>query len=277
MSDRAQQEIYWETLSRGGDLDARLQALEELELFVEPGGQLENKLSLLSRSLRGPLEKAVFRVLLGVRRRARHREVLTAGSNSRIGEHRINRSLQHARSTLKEGDARSRQNFLKGLVRKEFFEVGPALVAHCLREKDHVVLATLAVALGYLASEGSVRMLERLARHETKLVRLGVVQGLAYQSGRQAVVALLERLADTEEEVRDRALEVLASVAGTEIMLAYEGLASRVQIEVGLGLEPLLLERKASPSIQALLRSMARSREPELRDKGLSLLSQAPL
>jgi hypothetical protein len=198
---------------------------------------------------------------------------MTAGSHSQIGEHRINRSLENARRTLKRGDAESRINFLRGLVRKEYFDAGPVLVSHCLREKDESVLAVLAEAVGRLAGEGGIRALKRLANHASVEIRLGVVKGVCGQLGRPALEILFSLVSDPQEQVRNRALMVLESFPGTEILLAIHSLPREREQAVGLGLLPYLEGRRESAAIQAILRHFSRSAELDLRARVLALLA----
>jgi hypothetical protein len=272
MSETSERAHYWNLLEQGPGLEVRLQALGELEMWVEPESQLERDLIRLKRRLEGSVERAVARVLLAVRRKARHREVLTAGSNSRIGEHRINESLQRARETLRSGDAASRIAFLREAIRQEIFEVGPALVANCLREKDEAVLAVLAQAVGVLGSEGSVRMLMRLAEHSSPEVRLGVAEGLAWQCGQQAVQGTLHLVGDRDPGVSRRAQKAIETIPGTEVLLAWEKIPESRHAAIGLGLDAYLSARRASPPVQSVLRALARSSQSDLRERALSLL-----
>lgn len=271
-----ERERMWQILVESSDLDARLQALGELELYLEPEGRLEADLTRFARTVAGPLSRAAGRSLLGVRRRSRHAEVLTAGSNSRIGDHRINEVLRGARYIFRDGDARTRIRFLQEAMRRELFEVGPALVAACVREKDEEILSRLAHAVGLLGNEGSLRTLARLGEHPSAQVRRGAVEGLSHQCGRQAVALLLGILADPDAGVRALVLEHLESFPAAEILVALEDLPESRRPRAGETLIPFLSKRKGSPIVQAILRSLARSANPGLRSQALSILGAIP-
>jgi hypothetical protein len=255
----------WERLESASDLEERLEAVEELEMWVQPEPAQVRRLERCRVAAPPALSKALDHLMLRMRRDQSQKQLLTATSSSSLDEHRSEKLREEARKALKDPDPQVRLDYLERAVREEHFGAAPALATAALMERDEAVKAGLAKAVGKLAADGAVRLLEKVARAKTRPIQLAGVQGLAFQVGRPRDSFLIRLAGATDAEVRRAAREVLASTSVTALEQAAASAGAEASSYRKV-LVRVLSDRLSSSRVRELLGAWSSGGDPDLEN-----------
>lgn len=199
------------------DLAKRLEAVEKLTgTFASPHDASYLRLEAGMDQLAPSLREATRRCLLEVRRTSRRWDVLSSLGTEEPP--RISTPLRTIAEDLRQGDLATRLQKIEVLVQEEAFEAAPVLATRLVVEFEPLVAAALARAVGFLGGNAVLVVLKKAARHSSRDIRLGAVEGLRHQSSVEALRLLVERLGDSEEQVRQAALEALGSRSPASVL-----------------------------------------------------------
>jgi hypothetical protein len=271
--DQTEIKQLWTFLEATQELQPRLEALSNLELLLSPHDELSIKrLKKLTLFAVGPFKDALQHLAIRIRRRSFLSE--TFSSSATLDDFRNTGQADLAKEALRDPSAVARYDFLQKLERDDLFEVAPVLGNQMLREKDPKMLAILARILGRLGSERHILSLKRASRHEDQRVRLGALEGLAFQSGQERNQILVERLGDSERAVYVRARHILASTSVQKILDVVERIPSGRMPLVLRRVVPLLEQDIGSRRVRHHLQHLLADPDPQVSSAALLALAR---
>lgn len=263
----------WDVLEEARPLHQRLAALAELEERL-PVHEAEfvARFQRLAFFERGPLGRAIHKLLLRWRRQAFHRE--TVSSSPTLTTYREQGRAELAVQALKDPGASARLDFLEKAAREEIFDAAPVLANRILLETDVRTLGRMAEVLGMLGRANHVAALKRVARHDEAVVRRGAVLGLGHQTGSERTQLILERLGDKDREVRDAARTQLEETPREEILALAEKIPAAKVPEVKCQLMRVLGDELDHPRVLRLMQRFLAEPEPRVYSEALLALVQ---
>lgn len=269
----ADAKALWNTLESSESLQERLEALSGLEVYLTPHDeeaiQRLGKIKLFSP---GPLGEAIVRCLVRMRRKRFFSDVLS--SSATLDEFRSTGKTDLAKEALRDPSAIVRYDFLIQVEEDELFEVAPILGNQLLREREPKLLALLARILGRLGTERYMIPLKRTSRHEDPRVRLGAVEGMAFQCGRERNQVLVERLGDPDRNVRDRVQKILQATPVRDILDIVERIPSGRMPQVRRRVVPLLAQDIGNRRVRTYLYQLLTDPEPAVSSEALLALAR---
>jgi hypothetical protein len=263
----------WGTLEESGPLHARLAALAELEERL-PNNEPEfvDRMQRVAFFERGPLGRAVQKVLLRWRRKAFHRETVSSSPTLKNYEEKSRADL--AVRALKDPGASARLDFLEKAAREEIFDAAPVLANRLLLESDERTAGRMAEVLGMLGRASHLLALKRACRHDSALVRRGAVLGLGHQVGLERTQLLIERLGDKDRGVREAAKQQLEETPREEILDQAEKIPAQKFPDLKCQLMRLIGDDLALPRVVQLMRRYLVEPEPRVYSEALLALIQ---
>lgn len=271
--DQAETIQLWGVLENGTQLQERLEALGNLEVFLTPHDEdAIRRLGKIKLFSSGPLAEAVVRCMVRMRRKRFFSDVLS--SSATLDEFRSTGKTDLAKQALRDPSAVVRYDFLVQVEEEELFEVAPVLGNQLLREKEPKLLALLARILGRLGTERYMLPLKRVSRHEDARVRLGAIEGMAYQVGPERNQVLIERLGDPDKAIREQARRILAATPIREILDVVERIPPGRMSQVRRRVVPLFFQDLENRRVRTYLYALLLDSDPQVSSEALLALAR---
>ncbi len=200
----------WREVDSTYPAESRLRALERLETAAALDAvAVADRLEELAARPGEQLEPAFRRVALRLRAR-HHRDEVDARSAISLPEAALRMELTE--SLVRQSDATSSVQLAEMALANHSFEAAPVLAYRLEIETDGPTRTILLQAIGALGGLDFLPILKVASRSTSEADRRGAIEGLAYLPGKEALRLLVERVGDKVASIRDRVLEILATV-----------------------------------------------------------------
>lgn len=263
----------WNSLEQADSYTEKLQALDDLEVFLDPRDErIARRFEEVSRRAEPRLRKAIELVQFRLHRKKVSSEVISSSPTLEDYSEVFGTKVVH--KELTDPSPARRLSCLARIEREQTFQVA-SVVSNCMiREQDPKVLARMAEVLGKLGNEFQFGALKRASRHKDPGVRLGAILGLTYQSGFERDRVLFERLGDDAREVRKSALEALRLAPLERVLKVYEAIPESRGAKMLAGAIGVLELHLPSPKVRGILSQAMHSSDERLASEALMALAR---